>query len=215
MNFLIIIPALERNKYSKKGDLVNWGSSTLLEWKIAQAKKVKGCKQIYVVSNGKKIEKICKDQNINFLKRKNNLKKIESLHLFVANKFKNFDLIWLNPTYPFIKPRVIDEFIKIYKIKKKKYSSITGSYILKEYMFLNNKSINYNSKDPSISRNLIKPVNQIINAISIIKGNDIIRYKNLLGKKTYFRSVDWLSTLEIKTSKDINLFKSLIDYYFI
>ena len=39
MKFIILIPAQEKNKYSPNGDLVDWGSSSLLEWKISQAKK--------------------------------------------------------------------------------------------------------------------------------------------------------------------------------
>ena len=44
----IIIPAQEKNKYSEYGDLVSFGETTLLEWKISQAKKVDGIKYIYV-----------------------------------------------------------------------------------------------------------------------------------------------------------------------
>ena len=34
----IIIPAQEKNKYSEYGDLVSFGETTLLEWKISQTK---------------------------------------------------------------------------------------------------------------------------------------------------------------------------------
>ena len=47
----IIIPALEKNKYSEYGDLVSFGETTLLEWKISQAKRVDGIKNIYVSSS--------------------------------------------------------------------------------------------------------------------------------------------------------------------
>ena len=40
MKLNIIIPALEKNKYSTSGDLAPWGDTTLLEWKIYQAKKI-------------------------------------------------------------------------------------------------------------------------------------------------------------------------------
>ena len=45
-NINIIIPALEKNKYSEYGDLVSFGETTLLEWKISQVKKVKEIKDI-------------------------------------------------------------------------------------------------------------------------------------------------------------------------
>mgnify|MGYP000991710673 CR=1 FL=1 len=38
MKMIIVIPALEKNIYSDQGDLHPWGGTTLLEWKISQAK---------------------------------------------------------------------------------------------------------------------------------------------------------------------------------
>ena len=66
----IIIPALEKNKYSEYGDLVSFGETTLLEWKISQAKKVDGIKNIYVTSSSNLIKNLCKKNNVKFLQRK-------------------------------------------------------------------------------------------------------------------------------------------------
>ncbi|EKO5126655.1 hypothetical protein P0K00_001322, partial [Campylobacter coli] len=38
-DFAVIIPAQESNQYHEKGDLAPFGSTTLLEWKIAQCKE--------------------------------------------------------------------------------------------------------------------------------------------------------------------------------
>ena len=214
MKFIILIPAQEKNKYSPNGDLVDWGSSSLLEWKISQAKKVNLCKNIYVFSSGKKIKDICHEQGVKFISRENSIKNVNQLHLSVARKFKNDYIIWLNPTYPFIKPKLIDECISIFKKKKNKYDSLVGSYELKEYLFSGKRSLNFNVDLKSESRDKVKKVNQIINAISIIKGSKILSSKNLFGKNVLFKKVDWLSTLEIKNLKDINLFEKLIDSYF-
>ena len=40
MKISIVIPASDKNKYSTLGDLNFWGDTTLLEWKISQAKKM-------------------------------------------------------------------------------------------------------------------------------------------------------------------------------
>ena len=68
-NIIIIIPALEKNKYFKKGDLSGWGGTNLLEWKISQAKNIKYVKDIFVYTPSVTIQKICKNLNINFIKR--------------------------------------------------------------------------------------------------------------------------------------------------
>jgi hypothetical protein len=49
-NINIIIPALEKNRYSEHGDLVPFGETTLFEWKIPQVKKVKDIQSIYITS---------------------------------------------------------------------------------------------------------------------------------------------------------------------
>ena len=214
MSFIIIIPALEKNRYSTKGDLVSWGASTLLEWKISQAKKIIGAKEICVVATGKKIKQVCKEQNVSFLKRENKLKDINKLHLFVAKKFQNDFIVWLNPTYPFIKPKTASKFIKIFKKNSKNFDSLVSSFNLKEFLFLKNKSINFDYLKKSISRSEVKKVNLVVNAITIIKGSTVLKYKNLFGKRVQFNTIDWLSSLEIKNSKDINLFEKLIETYF-
>ena len=56
----IVIPASEKNQYSEYGDLVSFGETTLLEWKISQTKKVKGIKNIYVTSSSNLIKDLCK-----------------------------------------------------------------------------------------------------------------------------------------------------------
>ena len=55
-----IIPALEKNIYSLQGDLVNWGDSTLIEWKIAQAIESKIFDQIIISTTSEKIINIAK-----------------------------------------------------------------------------------------------------------------------------------------------------------
>ena len=37
---------------------------------------------------------------------------------------------------------------------------------------------------------------------------------NIMGGKILFFQIDWLSSLEIKESKDIDMYKSLFSYYF-
>ena len=70
MKLNIIIPALEKNKYSTSGDLAPWGDTTLLEWKIYQAKKINNVNNIFVATPSKKIKALCKNLKINVISRK-------------------------------------------------------------------------------------------------------------------------------------------------
>ena len=111
-------------------------------------------------------------------------------------------------------PEIIDKFIKIFVKQKKSYDSLFASFSLNEYLFIKKKAINFDPRFRSISRKNVKQVKQVINSICIIKGEKILKYKNLFGQKSNFKEVDWLSTLEIKNLKDKNLFEKLIGSYF-
>ena len=60
MKIDIVIPALKKNRYSPKGDLASWGNTTLLEWKISQAKKINDIQNIYVATPDNEIIIFCK-----------------------------------------------------------------------------------------------------------------------------------------------------------
>ena len=88
MKINIIIPALEKNNYSSRGDLLKWGDSNLLEWKIHQALQIKGINKIIVSSPSKSIAKIVGKYNITFHLRKKTAS-IDKLHLDLSKKFNN------------------------------------------------------------------------------------------------------------------------------
>ena len=105
-NINIIIPALEKNKYSEYGDLVSFGETTLLEWKISQVKRVKGIKDIYVTSSSNLIKNLCKKNDIKFLQRKPKIA-LDKLHRILGKKFKNEYLLWVNPQHPFLLEKIL------------------------------------------------------------------------------------------------------------
>ena len=108
---ICLIPALDKNVYSEKGDLVSWGDTTLLEWKLAQLRDLKFPKEIVVATPSKKIIKICKKYNVNILFRKKKLQ-LNQLHKLVGKKFKNRLILWLNTTSPFLGESELEKFVK-------------------------------------------------------------------------------------------------------
>ena len=211
-NINIIIPALEKNRYSEHGDLVPFGETTLLEWKISQVKKVKGIKDIYITSSSNLIKSLCKKNDLKFLQRKPKIA-LDKLHRILGKKFKNEYLLWVNPTAPFFAGKDIDDFIKKFKKNSRKNDSAVTCYREQEYFFYKNKSLNFDSSKNTISREKIKSLVRITSAAYLIRGS--LAYKNgiLLGKKPYFYYTNWLQSLELKTTKQIHLFNGLLENY--
>lgn len=211
-NINIIIPALEKNKYSEYGDLVSFGETTLLEWKISQVKKVKGIKDIYVTSSSNLIKNLCKKNDVKFLQRKPKIA-LDKLHRILGKRFKNEYLLWVNPTAPFFAGKDIYDFIKKFRKNSRKNDSAVTCYREQEYFFYKNKSLNFDSSKNTISRGQIRSLVRITSGAYLIKGS--LAYKNgiLLGKKPYFYYTNWLQSLELKTTKQIHLFNELLENY--
>lgn len=213
MKINIIIPALEKNNYSSRGDLLKWGDSNLLEWKIHQALQIKGINKIIVSSPSKSIAKIVGKYNITFhLRRKT--ESIDKLHLDLSKKFNNCYLLWLNPTSPFISPELINNFLQKFKKNRKKFDSAVITKKEDEYFFYKGTPLNFNVKSKLVSRKLIRPLLRVSNGAFISNSSYTITTKNIIGKKPLLYNVDWLSSLEIKTNNEIDLFNLLIKEYF-
>ena len=68
-NVAVVIPVLERNRYYSEGDLVKFGDTTLLEWKISQVLEVANKENIYISTPSKKIIELARNYGVNFVNR--------------------------------------------------------------------------------------------------------------------------------------------------
>ena len=208
---ICIIPGLEKNRYSNKGDLVEWGDTSLIKWKISQAIDANIFDKIIVSSPDKKIIKMAKTENVEFFKRKND--KLIDLYKSAAKKFKKYNIIFLFTTYPFISPENIKK--SVFKFSKSKFKSGFTFIRKNEYFYLNNKPLNFNITENFKSRVEIKPLKNIIPAVVMLKPNShILTQNNIFSKANFFYEISWFESLEINSSKDINVFNLLINEYF-
>lgn len=213
MKYKLIIPAIGKNKYNENGDLAKWGGTTLLEWKISHAKKVKNVDEILISTNSKKITSIVKDYHIKTIFRKNQ-KNILDLYLSIAKKFRNYYIIWLNCTSPFISEKIINKFLNQFNKKKKLYDTAFLCLQEKEYFMKNKKPINFLLTEKLKQREELTPIYKIVNGASILNPNVILKRKQLIGLKPMFFKINWLESLEIKDTKDIDSYQSLIQYHY-
>lgn len=213
MKFKLIIPAIDNNKYSKDGDLVKWGGSTLLEWKISQAKKIKNIDEIIISTNSKKIKKISESYDLKTESR-NIDKNIIDLYIPIAKKYKNYYIVWLSCTSPFVSEAIINKFLTKFKNKMKFYDCAFTYHQENEYFLINNKPVNFSLNENLKERKNLRSLKKITSGVSILNPQTIIKRKQLIGSKPMFYKIDWLSSLEIKDTNSINSYESLIQYYF-
>lgn len=212
MKISIVIPASDKNKYSTLGDLNFWGDTTLLEWKISQAKKVKNVDKIYVTSKSAKIQNIAKHNDVKVLGR-DKVDNLKNLYRYASRKISSEYILWLNCTFPFLSESTINKFLKEFIKKNKNYDSAFMFHLEKEYFFKKNKPINFLSKNMITERNKIIPLKKISNGAFIFNKKYLLKNKNAFGEKPSFFKINWLESLEIKETNHIKSFANILDCF--
>lgn len=209
---ICIIPGLEKNSYSKKGDLVEWGGTTLLEWKLSQVFKVENLQEIYITTPSSKIKSLAASLGVKTIMRSKG-QSLNALYKFIGKRFKNKNILWLNPTSPFLSEKDIKRFI----IKYNKVSNYNDSAFtciqLNEFLFDKKKSLNFNSLKGAISRKKLPNLYQSTNGAYIVSSKTMEEVGSLYGKKPFKHKVTWLQSLEVKSSYELENFKFFMSKY--
>ena len=209
---ICIIPALEKNNYSRLGDLIDWGGTTLIEWKLSQVLKIKNLEKIVITTPSRKIKSIVSPYGVEVLMRKENLS-LSKLYKFVGQKHPNKIILWLNPTAPFLSDKNVTNFINKYLKYSKKFDSGFTCIELKEFFFNNKSSINFDSYNKAVSRTKLEKIFQSTNGAYIVSANHMKKHGTLYGKKPLKYVLPWLQSLEVKTSSELENFKFFISKY--
>ena len=212
MKVVIVIPASEKNRYSKNGDLNSWGGTSLLEWKISQAKRVRNISDIFVTTKSKKIRKIALGYGLKVINR-DNPDNLLNLYKFNAKKTSSEYILWLNCTSPFLSEKIINNFLKSFLTKKQKYDSAFMYHLDQEYFFRKNEPVNFSKNNMIIERDKVEPLKRISNGAFIFKNSFILRNNKNFGKKPFFYKINWLESLEIKETKNINDLESILSHF--
>ena len=209
MNFGIIIPAQEKNRYNKKGDLAPFGQTTLLEWKIAQCKEFVELSQINICSDSDIIKEIAKKEGINFIQRKVGLTYKEML--FKSVESTNFkDIILINTTSPFLGSKIYKEMYNEYKSKK--LNSLISVEKKNEYIFFDKEKFNFT--DNFTSRENIKPIFIATNGCYIFNKDLALDHQKFISNNPSLFEVNSFAATEIKDIKDYKIAREMITLYF-
>jgi len=209
MSFSVIIPAQEKNYYHSSGDLAPFGDMTLLEWKVTQCKDFCKSDSIYISSDSKIIEKIAKKLGVNFIRRKKNISYQEAVTSTIE-MVKSKDIIWAQPTSPFINS---DIYLKMYHFyKEKNLDSLVSVEKKREYVFFKNRKLNF--EDTFISRRDIEPIFIMTNGCYIIKKDIALECKSLVSNEPSLFEVDSFVATEIKDLSDYTIAREMISLYF-
>ncbi|MDK2047648.1 cytidylyltransferase domain-containing protein [Aliarcobacter butzleri] len=210
MNFAIVIPAQETNKYHKLGDLAPFGDTTLLEWKISQCKEFASSSQIYISSDSEMIKEIAEKEEVHFIKRKKQISYAQIIKDTLL-EVKEEIILWTNPTSPFLSSKDYQSMINKLT-NNENINSIVSVYSKYDYTYYDNKRLNFGKNFSP--RNELIPIQIVTNGCYVIKKDLAIQNESLYSDNSFLYELDYLSSIEIKDLHIYNISQELISSYF-
>lgn len=194
-----------------------FAGTTILEIKIKQLKQVKELDGIVVNSNDDDILEIASRYDVETVKREqkyaSNEISMSEVYVNMAENMNTDVIMYSNATNPLLETISIKNMIKMFR-DGGDFDSINSAHAIKEFLWLDGKAINYNPLKQPRSQDL--PNIQAINfAISLIRKENMIKYKNVVGQRPFLYEISETEATDIDTQLDFDiaeiLFKRRLD----
>ncbi len=208
----IVIPDLDENRYSPEGDLVKFGDTTLLEWKISQVLGVAEKENVFIATPSEKIIALAQDYGVQSIKRSKTgdsarwiLESVEPIEKEI--------ILWTHVTSPFISAGDYGEMMRKFFDLPGGYDSLMAVYKESEYVFYQDQPLNFDVDDYK-SRKLLEPVYRVTNGCYVTPKKSYLHNRKYFGESPYYYEVDKLTALEIKDVDHYEMATSLLSMYF-
>lgn len=191
----------------KNKNIRPFSNSTLLELKLLQLQRIQELDGVIVNSNDDSMLQIAGNLGCELVKRDSYYaSNTVSMSEVYKNMAENCDcdvILFANCTNPLLKDKTIIDAINVYKkfAFNGEFDSLNSAHLIKEFMFQNNKPINYDLKHQPRSQDL--PDIAALNfAINIISRETMIACQNVVGTKPNIYFIDEIEATDIDNEID-------------
>ena len=208
-NYLsIVVPIREGSVRVKNKNLRRFNKKNLLIYKILKLKKLKKVDNIIINTDSIEAIKIAKKMRVSYFKRQKYFASSKcsnsSFWQNIAKTTPSDYIMFTNCTSPLLSVKtyqsIIDKYLKI----KNNYGSINTVTPLKEYIYHNNKPLNFNASKAPKSQN-IKKTFKLNFAVNIISNKEMYKKKSLISNKPFFFELDEIEGFDIDTMVDFKI----------
>ena len=197
-----VIPVRKGSTRCKNKNIRNFEDTSLLKLKIETLKKVKGIDIILVSSNCDVMLGIALDMGVDIYRRDDKFCTNENPGSFfcnLADSVKTDFMMHTPVTSPFISSDMYNKMIEIWKSVKENHDSFNSTSSIKEFIWFDNKSINYDKTNPPPSQDL--PDYRYLNfGCNIISVENVKKYNNIIGNNPYLYNINCVSGMDIDES---------------
>lgn len=181
-----------------------FAGSSLLEVKLEQLKRIRNLDGIIVNSNDDTMLDIAIRNGCEAVKRDpfyaSNTVSMSDVYKNMAENCDCDVIAYINCTNPLLKDETIEKAIDEFEAMEG-YDSLNSAHLIKEFMFLDNKPVNYDLLNQPRSQDL--PDYYALNfAINIITRENMIKCKNVVGKCPWIYGIDELEATDIDNPID-------------
>jgi CMP-N,N'-diacetyllegionaminic acid synthase len=184
-----------------------FAGTTLLDIKLRQLKRIKGLDGVIVNSNDDEILAVAEKHGVQLVKRDQRYASNEvSMSDVYENMAQNFDadvVMYSNVTNPLLENSSIEQMIELFR-RGGDFDSVNSVNAIKEFMYLDGKAINYDPLNQPRSQDLPNIV-AINFAISLITRENMIKYKNVVGRKPFLFTISETESVDIDTQLDFDI----------
>ena len=187
--------------------------STMLELKVEQAMRLKGISGVVVTSDDDEMLEMASKLGATAMKRNpqyaTDTVPMGDVYVHLASILDCKDILWTPVTSPLVTDETVQACIDIYK-EKTEYDSVVTTNIIKEYMWLGDRAINYDPKNHPRSQDL--PEIYALNfAANILPRELMIKNKNILGDNFYGYMLDEIEAVDVDTEFEFMLAEILYE----
>ncbi len=185
-----------------------FASSNLLELKLRQLKSIKELDGIIVNSNDDRMLEIADKLGVETVKREplyaTSSVSMSDVYKNMAENFNADIVMYANVTNPLVNTESYINGIKTFREIRDRFDSLNSAHLIKEFMFLDNKPINYDLEHQPRSQDL--PNIYALNfAFSILSKEDMIKYTNVIGRTPYMYELTESESVDIDTEFDFEI----------
>ncbi|QKF60179.1 cytidylyltransferase domain-containing protein [Aliarcobacter lanthieri] len=220
-NIGVVIPVRLGSSRVKEKAILPFGDSNLLEWKIKQLKQIISNKNIFVSTESDKLKIIASKNNVqihhrDFYLADGHKASFSEVITGIVKDIPFEHIAWVTAVVPLMSPKEYKKAFETYEeeiIEKKNYDSLFSANLLKEYLWNENQTINYQAnKNHTISQELPN-IYRVTNGLYMRNKKSILEEGYFLGKNPNKFLVSKIAGIDIDEKEDYEIAKSLLNIY--
>lgn len=205
MTIKALIAARSGSVRVKNKNIRPFAGSSLLEIKIQQLQRIPNLDGVVVNSNDEEILSVARKFNCETVVRDpyfaSNSVSMNEVYENMALNINADVVVYANCTNPLLKDQTIFEAIELYKRQINDYDSLNTAHLIKEFMFRDNKPINFDLFNQPRSQDL-PDISALNFAINILSREVMIARKSVIGSAPYIYNIDEVEATDIDNEID-------------